>query len=111
MFLRRLMSGGSGGIAEWRNMWNNDVLPHLRESRLVAGPGIRIERHPAGTRIRVISSGGAGDGNGGGVTLAAVVTAPSGAYGVGECRSVTMNSDGTFTVTSGGVISTITPYI
>ena len=43
--------------------------------------------------------------------LAAVVTAPSGAYGVGECRSVTMNSDGTFTVTSGGAISTITPYI
>ena len=112
MFLKRLFSTGPGGIAEWKRMWNDEVLPYLRGAQLVAGPGIRIDRRPAGTLIRVVSSGGAGAGGGAGVTLAAVVTAPSGAYGVGEAKAITMNTDGTFTVTSGGAaISTITPYI
>ena len=53
---------------------------------------------------------GAGAGAGG-LSIAVPVTAPSGAYGVGEAKAITMNTDGTFTVTSGGAISTITPYI
>ena len=109
MFLNRLFSNDLGGIAEWKNMWNDEVLPYLRSERLVAGPGVRIDRRPAGTLIRVVSSGAADGGPG--LTLAAVVTAPSGAYGVGEYRPVVLNTDGTYTVVSGGTISAITPYI
>ncbi len=109
MFLNRLFSDDFGGIAEWKNMWNDEILPYLRSERLVAGPGVRIDRRPAGTLIRVVSSGVAGGNSG--VTLAAVVTAPAGAYGVGEYRPVVLNADGTYEITSGGAIAAITPYI
>ena len=109
MSLDRLFSNGSGGIAEWREMWNNEVLPYLHSERLVAGPGVRIDRHPAGTLIRVVSSDG-GNG-GGGLQLAVVTISPAGGFGVCECTPVKIATDGTYQVTSGAAISTITPYI
>ena len=113
MFLKRLMSGGPGGIAEWKRMWNDEVLPYLRGAQLVAGPGIRIDRRPAGTLIRVVSSGGAGGGNGGGnITLGAVVTSPTGGFGTGTAKTIVLNSDGTYTINSGGaVVGYINPYL
>ena len=110
MLLRRLMSGGPGGIAEWKRMWNDEVLPYLRGAQLVAGPGIRIDRRPAGTLIRVVSSGGAGTGGGGtGVTLAAVVTMPTSGGGVGTVSPVTVGSGGEITPTSGASIPVVFP--
>ena len=109
MFLQRLLSGAP---AEWRDMWNDEVLPYLRSERLVAGPGLQIDRRPAGTLIRAVSSGDGGNGgSGGSFTLAAVVTAPAGGYGDGEYAPVTLNSDGTYTITSGGSVAAITPFI
>ena len=52
MFLRRLNHGGR----EWRDMWNDEVLPYLRSLRPVAGPGLAIDRLPAGTVIRAVSA-------------------------------------------------------
>lgn len=52
MFLRRLVYGGR----EWRDMWNDEVLPYLRSLRPVAGPGLAVDRRPAGTVIRVASA-------------------------------------------------------
>ena len=113
MFLKRLISGGFGGIAEWRTMWNDEVLPHLRGAELVAGPGIRIDRRPAGTLIRVVSSGGAGTGGsaGEGVTRAAVVTMPTSGGGVGTVSPVGIGSGGAITITSGAAIPAVFPFL
>ena len=107
MSLDRLSSSGAGGD-EWRNMWNEEVLPYLRESQLVAGPGVRIDRRPAGTLIRVVPSGGAETG---GVTLAAVVTMPTSGGGVCTVAPVTLGSGGEITVTSGAEISVVCPFL
>ncbi len=112
MFFKRLFSTGPGGIAEWKRMWNDEVLPYLRGAQLVAGPGIRIDRRPAGTLIRVVSSGGgSADTGGGGVQLAVVTTSPSGNFGVGACTPVEFSTNGTYQVTDDDPISTITPFI
>ena len=109
MFLTRLFSGSP---AEWRDMWNNEVLPYLRGAQLVAGPGIRIDRRPAGTLIRSIPSGDGGNGGGGSFTLAAVVTSPAGGYGIGGYAPVTLNADGTYTIdTEGEPAAAVTPFI
>ena len=94
-------------------MWNNEVLPYLRAERLVAGPGIRIDRRPAGTLIRVASSGGAGGGNGGGagIQLAAVVTMPTSGGGVGAVKPVIIGSGGEITPTSGAEIPVVFPFL
>ena len=109
MFLKRLISGGFGGIAEWQSMWNDEVLPHLRGAQLIAGPGIRIDRRPAGTLIRVVSSGGAETVNGGGMILAAVVTMPTSGGGVGTVAPVGIGSGGEIIPTSGASIPVIFP--
>lgn len=43
--------------AEWRSMWNNDVLPYLRRLRPVAGHGIRIDYLATGCVISVTNRG------------------------------------------------------
>ena len=53
MYLRRLSDNGGAAVTEWRRMWNDEVLPHLESLRLAAGPGLRIDRHPNGTVIRL----------------------------------------------------------
>ena len=110
MSLNRLFSDDSGGIAEWKNMWNDEVLPYLHSARLVAGPGLRIDRRPAGTLIRVISSGGAG-GNANGATLAAVVTMPTYRGGPGAVKPVVIGSGGEITLASGAEIPVIFPFL
>lgn len=55
MYLERLYDGG---FSEWRSMWNREVLPYLRSLRPVAGPGLRIDRTPDGSLIRLSSAGG-----------------------------------------------------
>ena len=107
MFLRRLNHGGR----EWCDMWNDEVLPYLHSAQLVAGPGLRIDRRPAGTLIRVVSSGGAGGNCGGGVTLAAIVTMPTSGGGVCTVAPVTLGSGGEITVTSGAEISVVCPFL
>ena len=57
MYLKQLTNSGLAGIAEWRRMWNGDVLPFLRSQLLVAGNGVRLSRRPAGTVIEL--AGGA----------------------------------------------------
>ncbi len=99
--------------SDWQRMWNNEVLPYLQAAKVVAGRGIRVDEHPGGTVISELPAttdpGGGGDGD---VILAAVVTAPAGGFGVGEAKAITMNTDGTYAITSGGAaISTITPFI
>ena len=54
MYLKQLVNGGLAGIAEWRAMWNQSVLPYLRGQRLVAGKGVRVSQRPAGTVIEVV---------------------------------------------------------
>ena len=111
MFLKRLISNDSGGFAEWKNMWNDEVLPYLHSAQLVAGPGLRIDRRPAGTLIRVVSSGGAGGNCGGGVTIAAIVTMPTSGGGVGTASPVTIGSGGEIALTSGGGIPVKFPFL
>ena len=111
MFLNRLFSSDFGGITEWKEMWNDEVLPYLRSERLVAGPGGRIDRRPAGTLIRVVSSGGAGGGRGGGVMLAAVGTMPTSGGGVGTVAPVGIGSGGAITASSGANISVVFPFL
>ena len=53
MYLKRL---DGGGFSEWRSMWDREILPYLRSLRPVAGPGVRIDRRPGGTLIRVVPS-------------------------------------------------------
>ena len=108
MVLRYLSRGDSGGVAEWREMWNEEVLPYLRAEHLAAGPGIRLDRRPAETLIRVVSSGGAG---GGKMILAAVVTMPTSGGGVGTAVPVTVGSGGAITPTSGAAIPVTFPYL
>ena len=110
MSLEHLTSGDLGGFAEWKRMWNDEVLPYLHSERLVAGPGVRIDRRPAGTLIRVIPSGGGG-GNGGVATLAAVVTMPTSGGGIGTVSPVTIGSGGEITITSGATIQAKFPYL
>ena len=40
-------------IKKWRDMWNDILLDHLQSMRLVAGPGVRIQRLASGTVISV----------------------------------------------------------
>ena len=110
MALNRLFSSEFDGIDEWKNMWNDEVLPYLHAAELVAGPGLRIDRRPAGTLIRVISSGSRG-GAGGGVTLAAVVTPPTDRGGPGAVKPVGIGSGGAITLTSGAEIPVIFPFL
>ena len=53
MYLKQL----SGDFAEWKDMWNDEVLPYLRSLRPVAGPGVRIDRLPNGTVFRAAREG------------------------------------------------------
>ena len=110
MLLRRLTSGGLGGVSEWRRMWNEEVLPYLRGAQLVAGPGVRIDRRPAGTLIRVSPSDG-GHNGGGSVTLAAVVSLPTSGGCIGTVSPVMIGSGGEITITSGASIPVKFPYL
>ena len=105
MFLQRLFSGSP---VEWRDMWNDEVLPYLRSEHLVAGPGIRIDRRPAGTLIRAVPPDAE---NGGSFTLAAVVTMPTSGGGPGTVKPVVFGSGGAITVTSGGEIPVVFPFL
>ena len=112
MFLKRLTSSGLGGVAEWRRMWNEEVLPYLRGAQPVAGPGIRIDRRPAGTLIRAVPSGeGGGAGGGAVIQLAAVVTMPTSGGGVGTVSPVGIGSGGAITPTSGANIPVVFPFL
>lgn len=62
----------------------------------------------AGASGGVILLGGGGGGN---LSLAVPVTPPAGGYGDSEYEPVTLNSDGTYTITSGGSVAAITPFI
>ena len=59
MPLSELISSGFDCIGEWRRMWNGEVLPYLRSQAIVAGPGIRAERLPAGTVVSAAPAPGA----------------------------------------------------
>jgi len=54
MYLRRLENHGAAGLAEWREMWNEEVLPRLRSLRPLAGQGICTEEQPDGTVITAL---------------------------------------------------------
>ena len=54
MELRQLSDAGMSGLAEWREMWNDEVLPYLESLRPVAGPGTRIDRKANGTLFRAV---------------------------------------------------------
>ena len=54
MYLRQLSGSGSPGFVEWREMWNDEVLPYLLSLRPVGGPGTRIDRTDGGTVIRAV---------------------------------------------------------
>ena len=54
MYLRRLSDSGDAGLAEWREMWNEEVLPGLRSLRPLAGRGICTEEQPDGTVINAL---------------------------------------------------------
>lgn len=54
MYLQRLFGSGFAGIDEWREMWNDDVLPYLRTLRPIAGPGILIEEKSDGMLIGAV---------------------------------------------------------
>lgn len=58
MFFKRLSLAGIPGVEEWRNMWNDEIVPHLKSLQPVAGPGIMIDRHPNGTVIRAVPAPG-----------------------------------------------------
>lgn len=45
-------------IMEWRDMWNNSVLDHLRSQELVAGRGIKLQRFTNGTVISATAQPG-----------------------------------------------------
>lgn len=107
MVLRYLSREDSGGVAEWREMWNEEVLPYLRSEHLAAGPGIRLDRRPAETLIRVVP-----DGPGGGkVILAAVVTPPTSGGVTGTVAPVVIGSGGEITVASGAAIRAVFPFL
>ena len=50
MYLKQL----SYGFSEWKEMWNDEVLPYLRSLCPVAGPGVRIDRLPNGTVFHAV---------------------------------------------------------
>ena len=54
MYLQQLYGSGLDGIDEWREMWNDEVLPYLRSLRPLAGPGTRAEQRSDGTLIRAV---------------------------------------------------------
>jgi len=60
-------------IRRWRDMWNNLLHDHLQSMRLVAGPGVRIQRLASGTVISAERSSG--------VSPAAVQTGEAGSGG------------------------------
>ena len=45
-------------IRNWRNIWNNQIIDFLRSLELIAGPGIRIDKRPAGRVISAIFPSG-----------------------------------------------------
>ena len=47
-------TGFSSLVFQWRDMWNNHLREHLFQSRLIAGPGIRLAQTPAGTSISAV---------------------------------------------------------
>lgn len=47
-------------IAQWRDMWNGQVLEHLRSMELTAGSGIQLQKKSNGTLISVIGRSGGG---------------------------------------------------
>ena len=109
MSLKHLTSGDPGSFAEWKRMWNDEVLPYLYSAQLVAGPGVRIDRRPAGTLIRVVPSDGTS--NGGGVKLAAVVTMPTSGGCIGTVAPVVIGSGGEISTVSGSEIQVKFPYL
>ena len=56
MYLKPLLNSGMAGFAEWREMWNDEVLPYLSGLRPVGGPGMRIDRGNGGTVFRTAPS-------------------------------------------------------
>ena len=45
-------------FAEWKEMWNYDILPYLHDLRPVAGPGVRINHMPTGYIISLKNQDG-----------------------------------------------------
>ena len=56
MYLKQLLKSGFDGIAEWRDMWNNEILPYLRSLRPLAGHGICTEEKADGTVINATAA-------------------------------------------------------
>lgn len=114
--LKQIVSSGFDAIGEWRRMWNDEVLPLLRSQRLVAGPGVRIDRRPFGTTIRVEAGAAA-------VTAAYIPAAPdpynsyfkitmaaagSSSYRVTVADGATGSNS--YAVVNGGSTYTLPPY-
>lgn len=106
MYLKQLFNAGFAGVTEWRTLWNQTVLPYLRSQRIIAGHGIRTRQMPAGTVIEAVDAGGRGASQGGGAELkiGAVVASPAGGFGTGVAQDIITNSDGTYSVASGGAV-------
>ena len=51
MYLKQLLGSGTAGFAEWRDMWNWEIIPYLRTLRPLAGHGICTEEKADGTMI------------------------------------------------------------
>ncbi len=94
MQLRRLNeSSPLRTVAAWREMWNGEVLPYLRSLAVVAGSGIAVRRHPAGTVVEVS-----------GAPVSAAAAAPPAAAGYNSYFKLTLSS-----ATSGeGTVHTVT---
>ena len=111
MYLRRIVGNGLAAVAEWRRMWNDEVLPYLRSQRPVAGPGVKIDQRPAGTMITAAGVGGSAPAAAGAVRLAVVTTSPTGGVGVGTVQLATVTASGGIVVSSGASISVTMPYL
>ena len=110
MYFRQLFNSGIAGVAEWRNLWNQQVLPYLRSARIVAGPGVRVSQRPAGTVIEVVTAAGLPPSTTN-LTLAAVVTQPTGGAGAGAVQIATPTVSGGVILTSGASIPVVMPYL
>ena len=91
--------------------WNRLVEALAYAMSHPRGDSVTIRNTESDLLTALPSGAGGGNGGGGSFTLAAVVTSPAGGYGDGEYEPVTLNSDGTYTITSGGSVAAITPFI
>ena len=113
MYLKQIINAGVAGFAEWRRMWNQDVLPYLRGQRLIAGRGVRINRLPAGTVIDVIDAGGrgaAGNPDGGYSSYFKLSLGGNGSGGYVVTIADGATGSNSIAVVNGGTTYSIPPY-